>query len=360
MTTCTPRLEIYPERIAGNARALIAECAAHGIQVAAVSKVMQAHPVVLEAFADAEVAMVADSRIANLVRVTEFGLRAPRLLLRPPSPSEASRAVRWADYSLNSSAETVAALSRAAVEQKTRHAVIMMVDVGDLREGIWPDRVIDEVAKAASLPQIELAGLGTNLACYGGVLPSAEKMAMLVDLREQCRQATGLSLDLLSGGNSANLNLLASGAMPDEINHLRLGESIILGRETLDRKPWRGTRQDAVRVVAEVIELERKPSVPVGEVGQDAFGQYPVVVDRGTRWRAICNLGRQDASPDGLTPQDPGIIVVGASSDHLILDVTDASSEVRLGSELSFSPNYAALLAASTSPYVHKQAVRAC
>ena len=129
------------------------------------------------------------------------------------------------------------------------------------------------MSRIARLPHLEVAGLGTNLACFGGVIPTREKMEMLVTLRDECRSATGHPLELVSGGNSANLPLLASGEMPAGINNLRIGEAIILGRNVLDRSPWPGTRQDTVELVGGIIELQRKPSVPIGRTGQDAFTQ---------------------------------------------------------------------------------------
>ena len=233
-----------------------------------------------------------------------------------------------------------------------------MVDLGDLREGVWPDRAVSVVRDAARFRNIEIVGLGTNLACYGGVIPTTENMQMLVDLRDACREATDLPLDVISGGNSANLPLLASGGMPEEINHFRIGEAITLGRNVLDRTPWPGTRQDTIRVVAEVVEVERKPSLPLGRRGQDAFGENIEFVDRGVRKRAICNVGRQDIVVNGLTPEDQGIIVLGGSSDHLVLDVEEAASEVRLGDEIGFFPSYGSLLAATTSPYMQKSIIR--
>ena len=264
----TPRLEIHLDRIAANAAAVVAECARHGVQVAAVTKVMQAHPALLRALADSGAAMIADSRVDNLRRVAQAGLGLPTLLLRAPTPRNAAEAVRWADYSLISSAQTATALSSAAGAAGRPHGVIVMVDVGDLREGVWPDRAVEVVTQISRLPHLEVAGLGTNLACYGGVIPTAQKMRQLIDVRDQCRQVTGLALELLSGGNSANLPLLASGQMPAGINQLRIGEAIILGRNVLDRSPWPGTRQDTVDLVAGVIEVQRKPSVQSARPGR--------------------------------------------------------------------------------------------
>jgi ornithine racemase len=354
----TPRLEIYTDRIATNARAVIGLCREHGIQVAAVTKVMGAHPALLQALEGAGADMIADSRILNVQSIANTGLTLPVMMLRAPTPSRAVDVVRSAEYSLNSSVETMALLSQAATLLGRIHKVVVMVDVGDLREGLWPDRVVPAVREAAALPGIEIVGLGTNLACYGGVVPTTENMQMLVDLRDECREATDLPLDLLSGGNSANLPLLASGGMPREINHLRIGEAITLGRNVLDRSPWPGTRQDTLRVVAEVLEVERKPSLPIGPRGQDAFGDRVDFVDRGIRRRALCNIGRQDIRVHGLTPESEGIFILGGSSDHVVLDVEDAEIDVRVGAEVGFFPSYGTLLMATTSPYVQKAVMR--
>jgi ornithine racemase len=286
------------------------------------------------------------------------GLDRPLMLLRIPSPSSVADVVRCADYTLNSSLETLGLLAGAARSAGLRHRVVVMVDVGDLREGVWPDRAVELVRGASRLEGLEVAGLGCNLACYGGVIPSPANMRALIDVRDACREATGLPRDLLSGGNSAALPLLLSGEMPPEINHYRIGEAIILGRNVIDRSPWPGTRQDTFRLVAEVVEVESKPSVPIGERGQDAFGGSCEFVDRGVRRRAICNIGRQDVVVDGIAPEDPGILVLGGSSDHLVLDVEDAGERVKVGTELAFFPGYGALLALSTSPYVQKVVIR--
>ena len=354
----TPRLEIYPDRIAQNARSVVSLCHARRAQVAAVTKVVCAHPAVVNALVAGGADMVADSRIRNLQAMADAGIDRPLMLLRIPAPSRVADVVRCANVTLNSNLRTIELLSEAALLHGVTHQVLVMVDVGDLREGIWPDKAIEVVRGAAKLRNIEVVGLGCNLACYGGVIPTRENMTALVEVRDRCREATGLALDVLSGGNSANLPLLASGEMPAGINHFRIGEAIVLGRNVIDRSPLPGTRQDTFRMVAEVVEVERKPSMPIGDRGQDAFGGTPEFEDRGVRLRAICNLGRQDVAVDGIEPVLPGITVLGGSSDHLILDVEDAEENVKVGDELEFRPGYGALLALSTSPYVQKVVIR--
>lgn len=354
LTMRTPRLEIYPDRIRQNTQAISSQCHKAGVSLACVTKVTAAHPAVARAMVDGGADMLADSRIENLWKLRQAGFKGPFLLLRLPTLSRAAEVVEVADISLNSSYLTMKALAAAALLQKRTHKVIIMIDVGDLREGVWPDKAVELVKKASELKGIEVIGMGCNLACYGGVMPSDENMALLVDTVHQCRKATGLSLSVICGGNSSGLPIMAEGRLNKEVNLYRVGEAIVLGRNVIDRSPWLGTRQDTVIAVAEVIEAEVKPSMPIGDRGQDAFGGSQDFVDRGLRQRVICNIGRQDVVVDGITPIDEGIIVLGGSSDHLLLDVSDAQKEFSVGDEIMFYPGYGALLALTTSEYVQK------
>jgi predicted amino acid racemase len=183
------------------------------------------------------------------------------------------------------------------------HDIMIMVDLGDLREGVWPDDLLPMVGEVVELPGIRIAGLGTNLSCYGGVKPSEENMNQLVAYARQIESAFGIQLRYISGGNSSSLNLIASGKMPRAVNHIRIGEGILLGRETVGRTPWPGTFQDAFLLQAEIIELKEKPSVPLGEAGEDAFGGKPEFPDKGERDRAILNIGREDVVVEGMKPR---------------------------------------------------------
>lgn len=350
----TPRLEIYADRIQKNTQAIVGQCHKAGVSLACVTKVTAAHPAVAAAMIAGGADMLADSRIENLWKLRQAGMPGPFMLLRLPALSRAGEVVEVADISLNSSLQTITLLGKAARLQHRTHKVIIMIDVGDLREGVWPDKAARLVKDASAVEGIEVIGMGCNLACYGGVIPSEENMALLVKTVEECRKASGLPLPVICGGNSSGLPIMAAGRLPAAVNLYRVGEAIVLGRNVIDRSPWEGTRQDTFIAVAEVIEAETKPSLPIGDRGQDAFGGSQEFVDRGLRRRVICNIGRQDVVVDGITPVEEGIIVLGGSSDHLILDVTEAAREIKVGDEVAFYPGYGALLALSTSEYVQK------
>jgi predicted amino acid racemase len=238
------------------------------------------------------------------------------------------------------------------------HDVIVMVDLGDLREGVWPDELMAFTRRALQLPGVRMVGLGTNLACFAGVVPSEGTMRRLVDLADEVEHASGVALPWVSGVNSSGLDLIASGGMPARINHARIGEAILLGRETTHRRPWPGTSQDAFLLRAEVLELRRKPSMPGGPRGEDAFGRLPIFANRGATERALLNVGREDVGISGITPSDPSIEILGTSSSYLVAEVAAGAGHLRVGDQVTFALNYGALLAAMTSPYVHKQFVR--
>ncbi len=339
-------------KVEHNARAIVDLCAAHGIAVTGVTKGIGGEPEVAAAMLRGGVESIGESRLEHLRRLRDSRVRAPMLLLRIPSLSSVAEVVDLAGASCNAEPGVIAALGARAGRRGRSHGVIVMVDLGDLREGVWPDRLVEVVRQVTVTPGVHLAGIGANLACFGGVVPTTENMGRLVALVEQVEQQLSIRVERVSAGNSSALPLVASGAMPSRVDHLRIGEAILLGRETIHRLPWPGTVQDAVVLHGEVLEVGRKPSVPLGERGEDAMGHRREFVDRGWVDHALVNLGVVDTDPGGLTPVDPRLRILGASSDYLVLDVSDAHGELAVGDRVAFYPGYGAMARAATSPYV--------
>ncbi|AGB40236.1 putative amino acid racemase [Halobacteroides halobius DSM 5150] len=306
---------------------------------------------VAEAMIDGGVSGLADSRLSNLAQLNYLDI--PLLLLRIPMLSEVDKVVKYADISLNSELEVVQALNKAAQESNSIHQVILLVDLGDRREGMLPSDLMETIHKVKQLGNIKLIGLGTNLACFRGVLPTQEKMAELNKLVQEARERFDLKLPIVSGGNSSSLPLLLKDNYSPVSNQFRIGETILLGREVPSGESFANISLDAFKLTAEVIELKEKSTAIEDEVTENAFDQIKEVVDKGIRKRAILAVGRQDIYPQGLTSLTKGITIEGASSDHLIIDVIN-NSDIKLGSKIEFRLNYAALLQAMTSPYVKK------
>lgn len=356
-TPATPRITIDPGKIEHNARKIVELFARHGIEVCGVTKATCGHPDVARAMLRGGVSMLADSRLENIRRLRAAAPGTPLMLLRVPSLSTAGETIEAVDVSLNSEPAVLEALSNSAEAGGRVHDVILMADLGDLREGVWPDALPDLLERARVLPGIRIRGLGANLACFGGVVPGEDNMRMLAELARDAETALGYGLDWISGINSSGLELTAAGGMHPRINHARIGEAILLGRETTRRRPWPGTLQDAFVIHAEVVEINRKPSLPLGQRSEDAFGGLTRFEDRGNELRALLNIGRQDVDIDGLTPREPGAVILGASSDYLVVDISAVDRAIGPGDVMAFVPNYSALLAAMTSEYVKKYVV---
>ena len=306
-----------------------------------------------------EVDFVADSRLAN-IKSYAAGARAAgkkTVLLRIPMHCEAAEVVEYVDLSFNSELSTIRLLNEEAGKKGIVHNILLMIDMGDLREGIFyqdEDLIEKAVSKILAMDNIHLYGIGVNLTCYGAIIPKEDNLGGLATLARKIENRFDIKLDMVSGGNSSSIYLIWQGGLPQGINNLRLGESFLLGNDTAYGDTVPGCVHDAITLEAQVIELADKPSLPIGEVGVDAFGQKPCYEDRGIMKRAIIAVGKQDTDPSGMVPLDPDIKIMGGSSDHTILDLTRTSGRYKVGDIVSFTVEYGAMLKLATSPYVEK------
>lgn len=348
-----PRIEIDLTKIKNNTRIMVEACSERGIEVAGVTKVFCGHKKIAEAMIEGGVSILADSRIENLRRLSGFS--QPKMLIRIPMLSQVSRVVKYADISLVSDLEIIKGLSKQAIKQNKLHKIILMIDLGDLREGIFYEEDISAIVKEiVPLTGVQLYGVGTNLTCFGGVMPTSENLSRLVDIKNKLEAEFNLKLNVVSGGASGSTSLFDGNKLPRGINQLRLGSSLTLGIG-LNDEPIEGLHHDAVKLVAEIVEIKDKPSVPIGEIGLDAFGLKPVFLEKGIRKRAICALGKQDINPHHLIPYDSLIEILGASSDHLLLDITDTEEQYSIGDKIKFHLAYGGCLSAMTSSYIYKK-----
>jgi predicted amino acid racemase len=347
----TPRIEIDLNKIAHNATTLRELNASKGISIFGVTKAVCGDPDVAEVLTKTGIKTLADSRLSNIVRMRQAGIQAEYVLLRTPALSQAESVIKHADISLNSEISVIEKLSSFAVEHNVTHKVILMVELGDLREGVMPADVVKMVEAVNRQKGIILAGIGTNLACFGGIEPDKAKIEQLSSLAAEIEDTFNMKLEFVSGGNSANYDWFMSTNETGSINNMRLGESIYLGCETLHRKPIPGLFTDAFNLIADVIESKIKPSKPYGNICQDAFGNVPAFRDRGQIRRVLLGIGLQDVLVTGLTPCRD-IDILGASSDHVIIDAKE--QDLKVGDEVTFGLNYGALLSSMTSPYVSK------
>lgn len=357
-----PVLEIRTRAILGNAKAVVDLCANHGISVAGVIKGVNGLAPVADLFEQSGCVQIASSRVEQLIAHKRRHPNTETLLLRVPMACEINQLTRGIDVSLNSERQTLEWIEQQFMKVKKQHQVILMMDLGDLREGFFDEEALIETALWVErhLKWVTLAGIGTNLGCYGSIKPTVENLSRLVSIARRIEAEIGRPLKWISGGATSTLPLVLEGTVPAGINHLRIGEGILLNMDlplvwgvTLP-----GLSQETMLLKAQIIEIKQKPSMPVGEIFVDAFGHTPIYEDRGIGLRALVALGKQDfAMEDKLYPQDQGVRIIGSSSDHLILDITGSAERYQVGDAMVFKLFYGPALHLCTQTTIKKRMV---
>ena len=340
-----PRLVVDLEKISRNVRKLREILKERNIEFVGVTKLFMGDPKIAGIFRENGVEVLADSRIENFRKMMEGGFSKPFMMIRIPQISRLKEVVELTDHILVSEPEIVKMIDEIASGVVK---IYYMVDVGDLREGVMYDKAVDEIKPLLNFKKAKIVGVATNVGCFGGVLPSEENLKWIVDVAKE------LDLDEISVGGTVYLLALEGGFMPYEITQMRIGEAALLGTDATGDRDIPYLEQETVVLEAEVIEIKEKPSVPIGKKGKDSMGRVPKFENKGIRKRAILAIGVQDVDPKGLKPLDEGAEVVHASSDHLIVDVTDVERKIKLGDVMRFRTNYSATLRAITSPFVDK------
>ena len=355
-----PKLTIILQYFKENVKEMVDRCNEQGIAIAGVIKGTTGFPQCAQMFKEGGAKIIASSRLEQIEDTIEYGVGLPTMLLRIPMLSEVDEVVRLCDISLNSEVAVLKALNEAAAKQDKIHKVIIMADVGDLREGFWDK---DEMVEAAvfvenELANLDLAGVGFNVGCWGSIEPTPDNLNELVSIAEKIEARIGRELEYISGGATSTLMRVIDGVVPDRINLLRCGEGIFLARD-LDifyGYDMSYMHQDIFKLYAEVIEVRDKPTHPVGKIAIDCFGHKPVYEDRGIRRRALLAMGRVDyGSVEEIFPVEKGVSLVGAASDHTIMDVEDAERRLEVGDIVEFDVNYASLVYLTASRNVNKE-----
>lgn len=345
----TPRIEVDLRKIRHNTQTVSRRLFARGIAVSGVTKAVCGHPKIAQAMLDGGAVGLAEARLRNVKRLRKAGIKRPITLIRTPMLSQVDAVVQFCETSYNTQADVIAALSGAARRKGKVHGIILMVEMGDGRDGIMPEDLNGMVGQVMDMPGVVLKGIGANFACLNKAAPKAADMAALSDLATDIEGAYGPFLRTVSGGNSANLPWALSDHATGRINDLRLGEALLLGVDPVSGDHIAGTYQDAFTLVAEVIETDRKSAPPIVCLTNPTLSRLRLLPEINDTTRLILALGRQDTDISGLT-MPLGHTLIGATSDHLVLGTTRPMSCV--GSEKRFQMNYSALMHAMAAPDV--------
>lgn len=347
-----PRVIIDSQKYRHNVVQMKTLLETQGVELIPVTKGFCAWPELVGVIEQEGIERVADSRLENFEAMGETKLK--KLMLRLPMLSQIERLVRHTDLCLVSERVAIEAIDAEALKQDKDYDMILMIDLGDLREGLLEEQVDAFFQELKPLQRAHLSGIGVNLTCFGGVIPEVETLNRLLAIRAHIQSTYGYTLDVVSGGNSSSVYLAMQHKLPQGVNMLRIGETLALGTESSYGEVLPGYHTDVFTLEAELIEVRRKPSKPWGLIGMDAFGEVPNHEDLGPMLRGILAIGRQDVSFEKLKPRQD-IQLLGSSSDHLIVDLHEGAYKV--GDILQFDVSYGSMLQLMTSPYVKKETI---
>lgn len=321
------------------------------------TKVLCGHSDVLAALSALQIRSMADSRMGNLEAIAALDDPIETWYLRLPHMPVIDDVVRLADVSLNSEIEVIEALNASAGRQGRRHRIVIMIELGDLREGVVPGSLIEFYRRVFDLPHVEVIGIGSNLGCLSGAIPTVDQYAQLCLYHELLELKFDRRLPLISAGTSAALPLLRDGIVPAKVNHFRIGESVFLGTDLVNGGTLSGLRDDAVTLDVSVVEIREKSLAPLGETTDmmPFESLRPSEQQPGERgYRAVITIGQLDTEVAGLTPVVEGYEVVGASSDLAVVNVGDNPHDLRVGDTIRFRPSYGAFVRLMLSKYIDK------
>lgn len=172
-----------------------------------VSKLLCGNKLFLQELINLGIKEIHDSRISNLAMVKRLNRSVQTVYIKPVSKKNVSQMVEFADVSLNSELETIRMISQEAVRQEKLHKIIIMVETGDLREGVLGENLVDFYEGIFELPNIEVIGLGTNLNCLNGVMPSTDKLIPLSLYKQIIELKFGKEIPWISAGTSVTIRL---------------------------------------------------------------------------------------------------------------------------------------------------------
>ena len=343
----TPRIEVDLSKIRHNTQTVVGRLKARGIGVTGVTKAVCGHPAIAQAMLDGGAMGLADLRLSNVQKLRKAGITCPVTLIRTPMLSQADQVVQVCEASYNTQMVVIAALAAAAIRNDTVHGIVLMVEMGDRREGIMPEDLGTVVRQVVEMSGVALKGIGANFACLSAIAPDAAKMASLSLLATETEGRCGPFLQTISGGNSASLPWALGEQSTGRINDLRLGEAILLGVDPVSGGQIDGMYKDAFTLVAEVIETDTKPVRPSVSFADPALARLRLAPNSAETTRLILAIGHQDTDILGLC-MPLGTTLIGATSDHLVIGTNHSTLSV--GSEMRFQVNYSALMQAMAAP----------
>ena len=351
-------LNLYRDKLEHNFNYLKEKFSENKVEWGVVSKILCGNELYLKELVKLGVDEIHDSRISNLAKIKEIESSIQTVYIKPPSKRNIASMVKYADVSLNSELTTIRWISEEAVKQGRKHKIIIMVETGDLREGVMGDHLIDFYSKIFELPNIDVVGLGTNLNCLNGVMPSTDKLIQLCLYKQIIELKFDKKIPWVSAGTSVTIPLMLRQQLPKGVNHFRIGETLYFGLDLFEEKVIEGMQGDVFELFTEIIEMQEKPLLPSGVLAANPQGDI-LDIDESlygkSSFRAILDIGLLDVDPKYLIPAKGNFEIIGASSDMLILDLGENKEKLEVGDLISFHLKYMGALAILNSNYIEKR-----
>lgn len=351
-------IKLFKEKLAHNYAFLDKLFKDNNIEWAVVSKMLCGNKDYIQEIIGLGVREMCDSRISNLKAIKDLNPNVNTVYIKPPAAKNIAKVVKYANTSFNTEIATIRALSKEAKKQGVLHKVLIMIELGDLREGVLGEDLLGFYREVFELPNIDVLGIGANLNCLHGVMPSQDKLIQLSLYKQLIEAKFNRKIPFVSGGTSVVVPLLFTHQVPKGINHFRIGEMLYFGNNLFTDEPIPELKQDVFKLYAQIIELTEKPKVPIGNLATNPSGEAFEIDEEEygqTHYRAIIDLGLLDIQPEYLVPDDGSISVTGASSDMLVLDLGENDYEYQVGDIISFNLKYMGALSLLNSDYIEKQ-----
>lgn len=330
----------------------------NNIEWAIVSKLLCGNLELLEVLCELDINEICDSRISNLKKIKQLNPNINTVYIKPPAKKNIEKVIKYADVSFNTEFTTIKWLSEEAAKQNKTHKIIIMIELGDLREGVLGEDLTNFYKQVFHLPNIEITGIGSNLNCLHGVLPSNDKLLQLSLYKKLIEATFEKQIPWVTGGTSVVIPLLFKKQIPKDMNHFRVGETLFFGNNLLTGEIIEGMNEDVFRMHSQIIEINEKPKIPIGvmeenpsgekfEIDEDDYGK--------SSYRAILDIGVLDISETNfILPEDKNLKIVGASSDMIVVDLGKNEEDYKVGDELQFKLKYMGALRVFNSEYIDK------
>jgi predicted amino acid racemase len=351
-------IKLYNQKLKDNYTFLDNLFKSRDIHWGVVSKILCGNTIYLKEIIALGVREIHDSRISNLKKIKALDPDIQTVYIKPPAKRNIQSIVRYADISFNTEIYTIQLLSKEAQKQNKSHKIIIMIEMGDLREGVMGEEIIAFFETILSLPNIEIRGIGTNLNCLSGVMPTQDKLIQLSLYKQLIEAKFNINIAWVSGGTSVAIPLILKNARPMAVNHFRIGEALFFGKDLFTGETIEGMHNDVFKLYAQIIEITEKPDTPTGEIGENVAGNTFSMNDLddlgGTSLRAILDIGLLDMQPQYIEPEDSEITIIDASSDMMVVDISNSKNTYKIGDFVSFKLRYMGGLYLLNSDYIEK------